>query len=60
MKLSHKINYVQPQTNTHYIHHEKFCNVCMERKVIATGISIKNKPSISLWKEEFIADWKIN
>ena len=43
---------------THYIHHKNFCNVCMERKVIPTGISIKKKPSISLWSEEFIADWK--
>ena len=26
---------------------KKFCNVCMERNVIPTGISIKKKSSIS-------------
>ena len=30
----------------------------MEKKVIPTRISIKKKPYISLWSEEFIADWK--
>ena len=32
---------------THYIRHEKICNVCMETNVIPTGISFKrNRPLV--------------
>ena len=31
----------------HYINHEKFCNGCIERNIIPTGVSIKtNNPLV--------------
>ena len=43
---------------THYIHHETFCNVCINHGVIPTGLIINKKPSIGLWSERFNTQWK--
>ena len=43
---------------THYINHEKFCKGCIERNIIPTGVSFKNKQPISFWREEFFNFWR--
>ena len=43
---------------THCIHHETFCNVCINHDVIPTGLIINEKPSVGLWSEQFNTQWK--